>query len=431
MSSSANITGLLAQLINGSTEFPTPSTSVRNLNPVSLSTALLRSRSQIESNRTTPSTNATKKAIVLKHVDNTPFVASTANTGTSWFTTMSEMLPNYGVSEITSNAIAATGITNYPKYRIWILPDNINRDSTVPILNDGQVTNLSSFPICSVKDTAIDIQLFEGALIRIDFEDRLLNIDAYVVNVLNNAEEFGRAIFTELEGIASPSDACIPCGDARPSVSHSTGDNIGTHSVGSENASTAADIDRMYPQVAAVSGFSEKIVEVANRLQIPDAGWLANVMYFESGRTFDSQLINHIGCVGLIQFCRDSGESYKTMPSGEQVEIGVRNGAPYDNLNQPNSLASMNQIEQMEYVYNYLSRYIGRLNSSADLYMSIFMPVAVGGGPDYSIYDYWARARGVEYADDYLQDNGGIRTAGDYAALADRNAKLPTEFVVV
>ena len=226
MSSSSNITGLLAQLINGSTESPTPSTSTANLNRVSMQTAFYNSGRQARESITTPSINATKKAIVLKHIDDSPTRNSPAGSGTTWFATMSDLLPRYGVSETTTGAISATGITNYPKYRVWILPDNLNSDGAVPLLREGEITNLDRFPLCSVKDISMTEELVEGALIRIDFENRIIKSDAYVINIVNNGEEFGRAIFTELAGIASPLGACLPCADASPSVSHPSGDAI-------------------------------------------------------------------------------------------------------------------------------------------------------------------------------------------------------------
>jgi len=228
MSSSANITGLLASLINGTTESPTPSTSTANLNRVSMQTAFYNSRRQEEDNRTTPSINATKKAIVLKHIDDSPTRNTPAGSGTTWFTTMNDLLPRYGVSETTTSAISATGITNYPKYRVWILPDNLDSDGAVPLLGEGEITNLDRFPLCSVKDISMTEELVEGALIRIDFENRAIKSDAYVINIMNNTEEFGRAIFTELAGIASPFRACLPCAGASPLVSHPTGDAIST-----------------------------------------------------------------------------------------------------------------------------------------------------------------------------------------------------------
>ena len=227
MSSSANITGLLAQLINGTIESQTASVAVGNLNPVSFSTSYYESKAKELNSRTTPQINATKRAIVLKHIDNTPILISTAGSETTWFETMKDFLPDYGVSKTTTDAISATGVGNYPKYRIWILPDKLNSDNIVPTLSDGKIVNLNRFPLCSVKDIAMSEELVEGALIRIDFENRLLSNDAYVLNVMNNDKEFGRAIFNELEGMASPEGQFAPCNEQGVAVSHSTGDVIG------------------------------------------------------------------------------------------------------------------------------------------------------------------------------------------------------------
>jgi LAS superfamily LD-carboxypeptidase LdcB len=228
MSSSSNITGLLAELINGTTETPTSSTSVRNLNPVSFSTAYYHSKNKSENNRTTPSINATKKAIVLKHIDDSPTRNSTAGSGTTWFSTMQDFLPRYGISETATNAISTTGVANYPKYRVWILPDKISSDSILPVVIDNQIANLSLFPVCSIKNEAVTERLVDGALIRIDFENRLLKNDPYIVSVMNNKAEFGRVIFNELEGIASPEGEFAPCNEQGVAVAHASGDTIGT-----------------------------------------------------------------------------------------------------------------------------------------------------------------------------------------------------------
>ena len=83
MSSSSNITGLLAQLINGTTPKLPTRANVGNLNPVSFTTAYANSRIKEENNKTTPSVNATKKAIVLKHIDDSPILISTAGSETT------------------------------------------------------------------------------------------------------------------------------------------------------------------------------------------------------------------------------------------------------------------------------------------------------------------------------------------------------------
>lgn len=172
-----------------------------------------------------------------------------------------------------------------------------------------------------------------------------------------------------------------------------------------DTPSTAADINAAYPEIAAVPGWAEKIVEVAGRLRIPDPGWLANAMWFES--RLDPAATNaSFGCTGLIQFCPNSGAK--------------RVGKTTDELR------AMGAIEQMDYVEIYLSDYRGRMNTSADLYMSIYFPVAVGRGPSYNIYNWYFVNKGVNAATRYLNANNGIRTSGDYQSFADRGARLPT-----
>ena len=168
---------------------------------------------------------------------------------------------------------------------------------------------------------------------------------------------------------------------------------------------TVEEIKAAYPEIAAVAGWAEKIVVVANSLQIADPGWLANAMWFES--SLDPSNTNEsFGCTGLIQFCPNSG--------AEKV------GKTTDELRR------MGAIEQMDYVEAYLREYRGRMNSSADLYMAIFFPIAVGKGPNYNIYNWYLTNKGAASAARYLKANLGIRTSGDYQSYADRRARLPT-----
>ena len=242
MSSSFNITGLLAQLINGTTETVKSSTpSVQKLNSVSFSTAFYKSQSKSENSRSTPSINATKKAIVLNRVEGTPVARvqqTTSDTETSWWDSMIGQIQRFGLSEDTNDAISETGITNYPKYYIWILPDKISSDSVLPVAVDNQISNLKIFPICSIKTTAVTEELVRGALIRIDFENRLLRKDAYIVSVMNNDAGFGRAIIRELEGIASAEGEFAPCNEQGVAVRHASGDPIGVAANDSQSEET-------------------------------------------------------------------------------------------------------------------------------------------------------------------------------------------------
>jgi hypothetical protein len=260
MSNSANITGLLAELINGTKESTAAPDSIRSRAPTSLSRALNESRVRATNNETSHQTNASKKAIVLEYIEYDDNPEQTSYWKTNWLTVMKDSLPSFNVSETTVDAIAVSGITNYSQYRVWILPDNTNNVEIMPIMRNGEVTNLGSFIICSVKDAAMSERLVRGALIRIDFENRLLNTDAYVTTVISNAEEFGRAIFNELEGITSASDACEPCEDSRPSVSHPQGD-----AVNSGNIKTS--LHNAYSDLYRTSGVNKiDKVDIYNRL---------------------------------------------------------------------------------------------------------------------------------------------------------------------
>lgn len=181
-----------------------------------------------------------------------------------------------------------------------------------------------------------------------------------------------------------------------------------------QNVSTAADIKAAYPKAAPIA---DQIVDLANKLGMPDAGWLANLMNFESAGTFSSSVRNpHSGATGLIQF----------MPSTARG-MGTTTDA----------LAAMSPQQQMSYVERYLMRKKKNANSfkePTDVYMAVFYPVAMGKGKDFSIADHYAKSKGAQKGTaayqrryDYIvKVNGGIATAGDYAEKANKNSKMPT-----
>ena len=342
MSSSSNITGLLAELINGTTPSPTPPTSVRNLKKVSLTTAMQNSAIRGGNDRTLPSINATKKAIVLKHVDTTPSELTTAGSETNWFTSMSEFLTNFGVSETISDAISETGVGNYPKYNIWILPDNISATSDIPIVDeDRNVINISNFPICSVKNTSISEELKKGALIRIDFENRELGSDAYIVSVMNNTEVFGAAIFNELSGIASPEGSFAPCNEQGVAVGHPTGDAMST-------TGKDADLHNAYKaKERTVGAKNVSMTEIFNELNLAlgnknlAIGILANA---KSESNFDANVVSGAATessLGLWQM---------------NVQSSGRVGTPNSNMaSQASSLDSSIRIPSSSSVIRYFA----------------------------------------------------------------------------
>lgn len=108
------------------------------------------------------------------------------------------------------------------------------------------------------------------------------------------------------------------------------------------------------------AAFANKVITIANQLNInPD--WLMVVMKFESGLNSKAQNTTS-GATGLIQF----------MPS---TAIGMGTTTT--------DLYNMSNVEQLDYVYLYLSRFSGEIRSLTDLYLTIFYPVAVGKSDDY------------------------------------------------
>ena len=108
------------------------------------------------------------------------------------------------------------------------------------------------------------------------------------------------------------------------------------------------------------AAFANKVITISNQLNInPD--WLMVVMKFESGLNSKAQNTTS-GATGLIQF----------MPS---TAIGMGTTTT--------DLYNMSNVEQLDYVYLYLSKFAGEIRSLTDLYLTVFYPVAIGKSEDY------------------------------------------------
>ena len=113
--------------------------------------------------------------------------------------------------------------------------------------------------------------------------------------------------------------------------------------------------------------FRERALWLANAIGTP-VDDLMTCMAWESGRTFSPSVRNMAGsgAVGLIQF----------MPS-TALELGTT----------VEELAAMTAEDQLNYVYKYFKRYIGRVGTLADLYMAILWPAAIGKPDDYELWN--------------------------------------------
>jgi len=106
----------------------------------------------------------------------------------------------------------------------------------------------------------------------------------------------------------------------------------------------------------------EKVKQVADNLSI-NPNWLMAVIDLETGGTFSPQARNPTtGATGLIQFMPPTASGLGTSTS---------------------ALASMNAVDQLDYVERYYQPYALRINSVEDLYLATLFPRALGKGDDY------------------------------------------------
>ena len=106
--------------------------------------------------------------------------------------------------------------------------------------------------------------------------------------------------------------------------------------------------------------FVDKVIRYADLLSTsPD--WIMLVMYFESGLN-PAAVNNTSGATGLIQF----------MPPTARYL-----GTSTDELKQ------MKGSDQLDFVYQYLKGYKGKLSTLTDVYLSVLYPYAVGKPESY------------------------------------------------
>lgn len=107
----------------------------------------------------------------------------------------------------------------------------------------------------------------------------------------------------------------------------------------------------------------ERKVRLISDLLSMNPNWLMFVMNLES--SLNHRVVNkYSGATGLIQFMPNTAKSLGTTTE---------------------ALRAMTNVEQLEYVYKYLSPYKDKLTSVIDLYFTIFFPLAVGKKLDFVI----------------------------------------------
>lgn len=111
-----------------------------------------------------------------------------------------------------------------------------------------------------------------------------------------------------------------------------------------------------------IGAFEQKVKQISAQLGIhPD--WLMLVMFIES--RLNHRAVNPLtAATGLIQFMPSTAAMY-----------GISTAA----------LQSMSNVQQLDYVYKYLSVYRGKMKSFVDTYLAVFFPAAMGKPDGYVI----------------------------------------------
>lgn len=108
--------------------------------------------------------------------------------------------------------------------------------------------------------------------------------------------------------------------------------------------------------------FADKVKEICDKLNI-DENWLMFVMYFES--RLNPKAVNPTSkAQGLIQFMPTTARALGTTTS---------------------ALAKMTNVQQLDFVYEYLKPFKYKMNSWIDVYLAVFYPKAMNQGDGYTI----------------------------------------------
>ena len=146
---------------------------------------------------------------------------------------------------------------------------------------------------------------------------------------------------------------------------------------------------------ATFPGFKTKLKQVASNIGVTE-DVLTTVMYKESGIRTDIR--NSIGCIGLIQFCPDSGGGSTKTINGKSYSLS--------------SIQTMNGLDQLDVVERYfkaLGFSSGKPASAGDLYVATFYPLAKNKPQTFII----GSEKSAAYAAIVAEQNPGIAKFSD------------------
>lgn len=115
--------------------------------------------------------------------------------------------------------------------------------------------------------------------------------------------------------------------------------------------------------------FGKKVIEISYKLNILPQELMC-VMYNETAGTMSSHIKNPTSsATGLIQFMAETAGGLGTSTA---------------------ALAAMSNVDQLDYVYQYLLKYKGKMKDVSDIYLAVFFPAALYQSSEQWRFPQWA-----------------------------------------
>jgi hypothetical protein len=198
----------------------------------------------------------------------------------------------------------------------------------------------------------------------------------------------GQTLSIRFEPLTEAEKAAIKAAkDKQKSKTLSDFQNVGNNGSQTSSRNKQAAYDKME---VTFPGFKTKLRQVATNIGVTE-DVLVTTMYKESGIRTDVR--NSIGCVGLIQFCPDSGGGSTKTIKGKTYSLGYIQG-----------LDGVRQLDVVEAYFKSLGFSSSKPASAGDLYIATFYPLAKNKPQDFII----GSEKSAEYAATVAKQNPGI-----------------------
>ena len=295
----------------------------------------------------------------------------------------------------------------------WLSDEYIKRSLRFPIFMDERPTTATFFGSDDLEP---------GYIVNITFKDT--NLSRGSVHGVVMASDYDQKAVQSASATEAHANGDASSSGPRGTWSRSTGPCKDVERDDRGWATAGGIMDAYFDDENMDWSLAYKIEEVAHNLGM-DPAWLANVIYFESGAgargpAFSPSAVNpRGGASGLIQFTGTTAKELGTtlahlrgLSAVEQMDW-VEKYFELDRVGAPGG-----------YKFNAAGNKVDSFTSQEDVFMGVFHSPALGKGPDFNIYEDILSTKGEARAATYLEQNYGMQLASEYAASANKQAKI-------